>query len=152
MILMAKFFFAVCGLILSLFGSGLAQSKIIFEDAYIRAIIPGQRVTAAYLRLKNESLASCRFVSVSADIAERAEFHSHIHVDGMMRMRQLNDIVIGQGEALEFRPGGLHLMLFIENAEAADKSRSVITFHSPNCGDVTHAVPIRRETGKPSLK
>ena len=147
-----KFFSTVCGLMLSFFLSGLAQSRVFIEDAYIRAIIPGQSVTAAYLTLKNESLASCRFVSVSADIAERAEFHSHMHADGVVRMRELKEIVIAQGEALEFRPGGLHLMLFIENAEVIEKSRSVITLHSPDCGDVTHAVPIRRKAGKPSIK
>ena len=147
-----KFFSAVCGLMLSFFLSGLAQSRVFIEDAYIRAVIPGQSVTAAYLRLKNESLASCRFVSVSADIAERAEFHSHMHVDGVVRMRELKEIVIAQGEALEFRPGGLHLMLFIKNAEVNEKSPSVITLHSPDCGDVTHAVPIRIKSVKPSIK
>ena len=147
-----NFFSAVCGLMLSFFLSGLAQSRVFIEDAYIRAIIPGQSVTAAYLTLKNESSASCRFVSVSADIAERAEFHSHMHVDGVVRMRELKEIVIAKDEALEFRPGGLHLMLFIENAEVNEKSRSVITLHSPDCGDVTHAVPIRRKAGKPSIK
>ena len=147
-----KIFSALWGLMLSFFLSGLAHSRVFIEDAYIRAMIPGQSVTAAYLRLKNESLASCRFVSVSADIAERAEFHSHMHVDGVMRMRELKEIVIAQGEALEFRPGGLHLMLFIESAEVNEKSRSVITLHSPDCGDVTHAVPIRRKAGKRTLK
>ena len=147
-----KFFSAVCGLMLCFFLSGLAQSRVFIEDAYIRAIIPGQSVTAAYLRIKNENLASCRFVSVSADIAERAEFHSHMHVDGVVRMRELKEIVIAQGEALEFRPGGLHLMLFINNAEVNEKSRSVITLHSPDCGDVTHAVPIRRKADRPSIK
>ncbi len=137
----------LCGLIFTALGSELALCQVTIEGAYIRQVIPGQNTTAAYLRLRNQNLVACRFVSVEADIAERTEFHSHVHVNGMMKMRLVKELVVPQGEVLEFRPGSLHLMLFIKEAVAIEKSNSTITFRSPDCGDVTQLVSIRNNIG-----
>ncbi|MAR33469.1 MAG: hypothetical protein CMK35_07405 [Porticoccaceae bacterium] len=137
----------LCGLIFTALGSELALCQVTIEGAYIRQVIPGQKATAAYLRLRNQNLVACRFVSVEADIAERTEFHSHVHVNGMMKMRQVKELVVPQGEVLEFRPGSLHLMLFIKEPVAIEKSSSTITFRSPDCGDVTQLVSIRNNIG-----
>ena len=137
------------GFIFGAFGSGAGQCEVVMEDAFIRHIIPGQKATAAYLRLRNENVVPCRFVSADADIAERTEFHSHIHVNGMMKMRQIEEVMIPGGEVLEFRPGGLHLMLFLRGIdEATRKSSSMISFHSRECGDVSQLVPIRENIGQ----
>jgi copper(I)-binding protein len=142
----------LCGLIFTAFGSQLALCQVTIEGAYIRQVIPGQKATAAYLRLRNQNIVACRFVSVEADIAERTEFHSHVHVDGMMKMRPVKELVVPQGAVLEFRPGGLHLMLFITESLGIEKSSSTITFRSPECGDVTQLVPIRNNIGQNSVK
>tara|TARA_B100001057_G_scaffold229689_1_gene230005 strand:- start:456 stop:890 length:435 start_codon:yes stop_codon:yes gene_type:complete len=134
------------------FRSDLAISQVTIEEAYIREVIPGQKVTAAYLRLRNQNMVSCRFVSVEADIADRTEFHSHVHVNGMMKMRQVKELVVHQGEVLEFRPGSLHLMLFIKESVGIEKSSSTITFRSPECGDITQLVPIRNNIGQKPVK
>ena len=142
----------LCGAIFTAFGSELALSQVTIEGAYIREVIPGQKVTAAYLRLRNQNMVACRFVSVEADIADRTEFHSHVHVNGMMKMRQVKELVVHQGEVLEFRPGSLHLMLFIKESVGIEKSSSTITFRSPECGDVTQLVPIRNNIGQKPVK
>ena len=142
----------LCGLMFTAFRSDLAVSQVTIEEAYIREVIPGQKVTAAYLRLRNQNMVSCRFVSVEADIADRTEFHSHVHVNGMMKMRQVKELVVHQGEVLEFRPGSLHLMLFIKESVGIEKSSSTITFRSPECGDVTQLVPIRNNIGQKPVK
>ena len=142
----------LCGLMFTAFRSDLAISQVTIEEAYIREVIPGQKVTAAYLRLRNQNMVSCRFVSVEADIADRTEFHSYVHVNGMMKMRQIKELVVHQGEVLEFRPGSLHLMLFIKESVDIKKSSSIITFRSPECGDVTQLVPIRNNNGQNSVK
>ena len=139
---------ALFGFIFVAFGSEGGQCEVVMEDAFIRHIIPGQKVTAAYLRLRNKNIAPCRFVSAEADIAERTEFHSHIHVNGMMKMRQIEEVMIPGGEVLEFRPGGLHLMLFLRGTEASIKSSSMISLHSRECGDVSQLVPIRKNVGQ----
>ncbi len=142
----------LCGLMFTAFRSDLAISQVTIEEAYIREVIPGQKVTAAYLRLRNQNMVSCRFVSVEADIADRTEFHSHVHVNGMMKMRQVKELVVHQGEVLEFRPGSLHLMLFIKESVGIEKSSSTITFRSPECGDITQLVPIRNNIGQKPVK
>ena len=142
----------LCGLMFTAFRSDLAISQVTIEEAYIREVIPGQKVTAAYLRLRNQNMVACRFVSVEADIADRTEFHSHVHVNGMMKMRQVKELVVHQGEVLEFRPGSLHLMLFIKESVGIEKSSSTITFRSPECGDITQLVPIRNNIGQKPVK
>ena len=47
-----------------------------------------------------------------AEWAGLIEIHTHLHEDGVMKMRQINSLEIPGGESVVLEPGGLHLMLF----------------------------------------
>ncbi|MBB6519743.1 copper chaperone PCu(A)C [Pseudoteredinibacter isoporae] len=81
-------------------------------EAYSRPLPPGQSTAVAYLELRNNGDAPVRLVSVSSPLARSAEFHRHIHEDGMMKMRKLPGIDLELGKILRFQPGGYHIMLF----------------------------------------
>jgi copper(I)-binding protein len=40
------------------------------------------------------------------------ELHEHVHTDGVMQMRRVEQFVLPAGETLVMQPGGHHLMLF----------------------------------------
>lgn len=82
------------------------------NDAYIRAPIPGQSVTVGYLWLCNFSESDELLVDVRSPQAEKVEIHTHLHENGMMKMRKLNELALGAGEHHAFKPHGLHLMVF----------------------------------------
>jgi copper(I)-binding protein len=50
-------------------------------------------------------------VGARSDAAATVELHTHINDDGVMRMRQVEDIAIPAGGETVLQPGGLHLML-----------------------------------------
>jgi len=57
-------------------------------------------------------LAALAFSSASALADIRVADHTHIHDNGVMRMRQLPALDIPAGDTVTLQPGGLHLMLF----------------------------------------
>lgn len=50
-------------------------------------------------------------VSAHTDIAEKTELHTHLHEDGLMKMRQVEHIEVPAESTLELTPGGYHIML-----------------------------------------
>ena len=79
-------------------------------QAWARATVAGQRAGGGYLTL-NGGAAADKLVGASAPVAERVELHS-MSMDGdVMRMRQVEAIDVPAGQAVELKPGGLHLML-----------------------------------------
>lgn len=81
-------------------------------EAYVRAPVPGQTVGAGFLSLRNNSAQDITLVAVRSPAANNAEIHEHRHDNGTMRMRQLKTLNIKAGDSANFKPGGLHIMLF----------------------------------------
>lgn len=87
-------------------------ASVLVEDAYVRAIPPGQTNSAAFMTLHNHSTESKRLIAVESSVAETVELHSHQHENGMMKMRRVKGgIEIGPHEMTVLKPGGLHVML-----------------------------------------
>lgn len=88
-----------------------AHAQVRLEDAWVRALPPIKKVTAAYLSVVNDSDQALAIVGGSAPDAGRVEIHRTVEVDGMMRMEQVEGLAVAPGERLELAPGGVHLML-----------------------------------------
>ncbi|WP_299775164.1 copper chaperone PCu(A)C [uncultured Pseudoteredinibacter sp.] len=82
------------------------------EEAYSRPLPPGQSTAVVYLSVENSSSKTIKLTSVSSSLGKSAEFHRHIHEDGMMMMRKVEQLEIEPGKILRFQPGGYHIMLF----------------------------------------
>lgn len=85
-----------------------AQPRLQVEGAWVRTS-PSPTGTAAYMRLTaGEPLT---LVGVSTPVAGVAEVHD-MKLDGdVMRMRAVDTLPLPVGQAVELKPGGLHLML-----------------------------------------
>ncbi|MCV6624756.1 MAG: copper chaperone PCu(A)C [Cellvibrionaceae bacterium] len=97
-------------LLLSL--AAIGASLEVSEPAYSRPLPPGQTTGVVYLSLRNTGTNPINLSKVSTPLARSAEFHRHIHRDGMMQMRHLPQITLAAGKTLRFSPGGYHIMLF----------------------------------------
>ncbi|CAA6809413.1 MAG: Copper metallochaperone, bacterial analog of Cox17 protein [uncultured Thiotrichaceae bacterium] len=92
--------------------TGSKSADAISVDApYIRAMPPGQAVTAMFLTLQNSSDKDRFLVSAKGDVSEKIELHEHTHADGMMKMREVPEITIPKQSKAELKPGGYHIML-----------------------------------------
>ncbi|WP_421222035.1 copper chaperone PCu(A)C [Aeromonas sp. 602293] len=89
-----------------------ALAKVEAVDGYVRLLPPGTPNTAAFMVLKNDADQSVKLVAAASAAAGRAELHTHLHENGVMKMRQVENIEIpAKGEAV-LKPGSLHIMLF----------------------------------------
>lgn len=108
---------------------------IVVSQAWVRTPLPGRDVTAGYFKLDNKSGAADKLLTVSTDASERAEIHTHLNVDGVMKMRKLDGLEIAKNETAMFKPGGLHVMMF--GTKIADGDNDVeITLTFENSGEV----------------
>ena len=96
------------------------------ENAKVRAVIPGAVNTAGYLIVKNNSDKDVKLVSASSPIAERVEFHQHLHQGGLMKMIKLDDVTVPANGEVVFESGGLHIMfLGVDSTMANNKTANV---------------------------
>ena len=99
-------------LLLLLSGGVMAQDGVTVTQAWSRAMPPGSATAAIYLQLRNNGAGSLSLLGGSVKFAETVEVHQIKHKDGMMRMRRLDILEIPADSAIEFSPGGYHLMMF----------------------------------------
>ncbi|MCC5826963.1 copper chaperone PCu(A)C [Alkalimonas sp.] len=104
--------------------AAVQPASIEADEVVVRVPMPGRTVTAGYLTLHNPSDQLRQLVAVHSDAFARVELHTHTHVDGMMRMVQVDAIDIPASGKVALQPGGLHLMLF-EPQQSLEENQSV---------------------------
>ena len=85
---------------------------VLIDNARVRALIPGQDKTVAYMDVHNRTGSAVTLTGARADTVRAMEIHTTRMDDGVMRMRRLKSVAILPGETIRFEPGGRHLMLF----------------------------------------
>jgi copper(I)-binding protein len=102
---------------------------IAVSNAWVQAMPPIQKTTAAYMVITNNSQKQVVLVSASSDIAGAAEIHQMSDMDGMMKMAKMTDVHIPAQGHVTFKPGGFHIML-INLKKPVNKGDTVlITLH-----------------------
>ena len=92
-------------------GAG-ASGEVEVTGAVINATPPGATAGAAYLTLRSSSGDVLRGVEVPREIASSAEMHITLTgANGERTMREVDSLALPAGQAVEFKPGGSHIML-----------------------------------------
>jgi copper(I)-binding protein len=86
-----------------------ALAQVAVSDAWVRATVPGQQSTGAYMRLT--ATRDARLVSVSTPVAKFAEIHETTDDRGVMRMHAVPTVTLPAGKPVELKPNGYHVML-----------------------------------------
>lgn len=86
-----------------------AQAQVQVKEPWVRATVPGQKATGAFMQLTAPTGA--RLVEVKSPAAGVVEIHEMAMVDNVMKMRAVAGIELPAGKAVELRPGGYHVML-----------------------------------------
>jgi len=91
--------------------AGSAADEVTVTDAYARAVPPGQPNSASFMLLTNGSATGHALVAAESSVSKVAELHTHTMSEGMMKMRQVEKIVVPANGMTRLEPGGLHVML-----------------------------------------
>ncbi len=81
------------------------------EAGWLRPTPPGGTVAAGYLVLRNRGSVVEHLVGLRSPQAASVQLHQSQVSAGIVRMRPVAALALAPGEAIELRPGGLHLML-----------------------------------------
>jgi periplasmic copper chaperone A len=111
-----KALFIIAGIALSsaILAQGVSKTvttnAIKIEDAYTRATVPGQQVAGGFMKIENKGASVDQLLSASSPAAGEVQLHEMAMEGNVMKMRQVRDIAVPAGGAVELKPGGYHLM------------------------------------------
>ena len=92
-----------------LFVSLAASAEIIIKDAWVRTTVAEQKVTGAFMQITSDK--TVKLVAANSPAAETTEVHEMSMQGDVMKMRQVNEVVIEAGKSVELKPGSYHIML-----------------------------------------
>ncbi|MGH8079829.1 MAG: copper chaperone PCu(A)C [Lysobacter sp.] len=121
----------------------LAFAQVAVEAPWVRATVPQQPATGAFMRLTASS--DLRLIAARSPAARTTEVHEMAMQGQMMRMRQVPALALPKGRAVALAQGGYHIMLIDLKQplsageqvaitlvfEAADGKRSEQTVQAP---------------------
>lgn len=103
---MRKTLLALVGLL----AAASSFAEVTVEDAWIRATVPGQKSSGAFMQLT--STTDVTLVGARSPAAGVVEIHEMAMDENMtMRMRAVKGIELPAGKAVALKPGGYHVML-----------------------------------------
>jgi copper(I)-binding protein len=137
-------FFLFFALLLGLITHTHATSLINAEGGYIKASIPGSDITAAYMTLKNTGNKAITLQKITSTISDRIEIHEHSMADGMMRMREVGEVVVKAKGHVVLQPSGLHLMIFALKEPLIEQDLIPLTLTFSNGTKLNIQLPVYR--------
>lgn len=92
-----------------LFAAQAYAAYVTIDGAWARATAPGQANGSVGMIITSQQDA--RLIAVSSTAAASSEIHTMSMDNGVMKMRQIEDLPLPAGQAVKLGPGGEHLML-----------------------------------------
>jgi periplasmic copper chaperone A len=130
------------------------QGDMRIMQPWSRALPPVSVNGAAYMTLMNTGTVADKLISISTPAARKAEVHTHVMDDGMMKMRPVGDLEIPPGDSAVMQPGGLHIMLMGLTAPLVEGETYPLTLNFERAGSIELKVMIMEpgESGHGHMK
>lgn len=103
---------------------------------------PAAGSSQVVVAIRNDGTGDDTLVGAETPAAAAVEMHLTEVVDGRASMTQQDAVAIPAGETVEFRPGGLHLMLVVPDATVTVGGTFELTLHFERSGDRTVPVEV----------
>ena len=115
------------------------------DHPWSREMPPVAPTAAAYFVVHNKGDADDRLLTVETPVAGKAEIHEHAHVGSMMKMQQVQNVLIPAGGEVKFAPMGYHVMLFNLKQQAKEGDRFPLTLTFEKAGKVQVEVAVQKD-------
>ena len=114
-------------------------------DSWARPASAGM-MSAAYFVIKNGTSKADSLLSVESDVTEDTQIHeSYTSDDGLMGMRPVGLVPIPSGAEVEFRQGGLHVMIIQPRKDLLEGESITLSLQFSESGMYELIVPIRSQ-------
>lgn len=118
------------------------DSNLSITGAYVQPLIAGQKNTAAYMIINNNSQKTYLLVGATSSVADRVELHSVLMENGMVKMRPVDTITLLPQQQVALQPGDLHLMLIDVNIELTKDTLVPICLEIKDSANICMDVPV----------
>jgi periplasmic copper chaperone A len=115
---------AIAALIVAAF-SNSAFAQVTVKDPWVRATVPQQKATGAFMQLS--APAESRLVEARSSVAGVVEIHEMAMEGNVMKMRAVPGIELPAGKPVDLKPGGYHVMLMDLKQQLKDGETVPIT-------------------------
>ena len=95
-----------------------ALAEVTVAEAWVRATVPAQKATGAFMHLKSD--ADARLVSAASPVAGVVEIHEMLMDKDVMKMSRIDGLDLPAGQSVELTPGGYHVMLMDLQAQVKE--------------------------------
>ncbi len=114
------------------------KGSLKIEAPWARPSIGKKGNSAAYMKISNAAAEADTLIDVKVSQAGKAELHTHINDNGVMRMRQVKGgITVPAHGSVALQPGGYHVMLMRLKEPIKKGTMLPITLVFKNAGKVT---------------
>lgn len=105
--------------------SSSAWADITVQDAWVRATIPAQRATGAFMNIQTTEAVS--LIGARSNLSKVTEVHEMRMENNVMKMQAIARIDISPDKPLNLKPGSYHIMLMELNKPATAGERVDLT-------------------------
>ena len=144
-------FLLALSFLLALAAPAIAQEgPIHVADAKARPTAPGG-TGVVYMTVMNHGAADDDLTGLTTPIADKAEMHRSMDMNGMSHMEAVANLPVKANGAVTFAPGGLHVMLtgLKQPLKIGDSFPLTLTFAKAGAVTVTVSVQQIKATAKP---
>jgi len=127
--------------------AGIAQAQsakvgsVQIENAYTRSTVPGQMAAGGFMKIENKG-ALDQLISASSPVAGEVQLHEMAMEGNVMKMRQVKEVVVPAGGAVELKPGGMHLMFINIKAPLTAGETVPVKLKFAKAGEVEVKMPV----------
>ena len=127
--------------------AGIAQAQsakvgsVQIENAYTRSTVPGQMAAGGFMKIENKGAVD-ELISASSPVAGEVQLHEMAMEGNVMKMRQVKEVVVPAGGAVELKPGGMHLMFINIKAPLTAGETVPVKLKFAKAGEVEVKMPV----------
>ncbi|MFT3757061.1 MAG: copper chaperone PCu(A)C [Pseudoxanthomonas sp.] len=131
-----------CAMALPVFAG---ECKPVLKDGWINLPpIPAPMVLAGYGTIENPCAKTVIVVGAESPAFQRTMVHASTVVDGISRMRPLEELTITAKATASFAPGGNHLMLLQPSAPVKEGDKLAVTFKLKDGSEVVGELVVKK--------
>jgi copper(I)-binding protein len=118
-----------------------AQAETRVHDAWVRATVPGQPATGAFMDLTSSTDA--RLVGVASPVAKSVQIHQSSMKDDVMTMQQVDAVELPAGKTVVFDANGYHVMFMGLAAQVKEGDQVPLTLTVEDASGGTENVEVQ---------
>ncbi|MFC6338245.1 copper chaperone PCu(A)C [Pseudomonas sp. CCM 7891] len=125
--------------LLGLAAHASAQAQV--SDAWVRATVPGQPSSGAFMTVTADS--DSKLLSVASPVAKTVQIHEMSMKDDVMRMGPVDSVALPADKAVKLDPEGYHVMLIDLTSQIKEGDQVPLTLTVENAKGEKQTIEIK---------